>query len=410
MPTKLEFGDVRGVRVGRRFKDRQALRAAGVHPGNPLAGIYGRKEEGAVSVVLSRGFVDLADEDHGDHFTYIGSGGRARGDRFGGRVGDQSFDNHLNAALRKSALEHKPVRVTRGEHSKTKYAPAEGYRYDGLYTVSNPRLEEGPDGLKVCKFDFHRLPDQDPLPNPDEPGFDYPTDIEIRRMMFVEARKQQARSGSGDASGSQDRPTDVDAMSEDEEGDDPFGDVEDIEEQLEPVMNRLEEFQAPETEKKDRGKAILYIGRRVQSVLEEKTRQGKDEAGRDREWWHNALWSYVWFSAPKRPKETEARPGEAKKWYEKKEKKIREKKEGSLDQKAAKGQKNKKQSAAKRKRPGEPDDSSGDIDAGSPTRSPRPKRLRGTTTPMAQEMAAGDNLPDGALENMDSDDDSAFDV
>lgn len=67
----------------------------------------------------------------------------------------------------------------------------------------------------------------------------------------------------------------------------------------------------------------------MQSVLEEKTRQGKDEAGRDRDWWHNALWSYVWFSAPKRPEEEKACPGDAEEWYQKREKKVTEKREST---------------------------------------------------------------------------------
>lgn len=132
------------------------------------------------------------------------------------------------------------------------------YRYDGLYTVSNVSYvatctpdpdthfnislawKTVPTALRSANLIFRcvvvffcpgdlqstdptqRLPDQDPLPNPDEPGFDYPTDIEIRRMMFIEARKQQARAGSGEASGSQDRPTGVDATTEDDEEDDPL--------------------------------------------------------------------------------------------------------------------------------------------------------------------------------------------
>lgn len=41
----------------------KALKASGVH-GNLAAGIYGRKEEGASSVILSGGYDD---EDHGTH-------------------------------------------------------------------------------------------------------------------------------------------------------------------------------------------------------------------------------------------------------------------------------------------------------------------------------------------------------
>lgn len=78
---------------------------------------------------------------------------------------------------------------------------------------------------------------------------------------------------------------------------------------------------------------------------------------------------------------------------------------GGAVKKAAKGEKNKKQDAPKRKRREVPDDSSRDLDAGSTAGSPQPKRLRGATTPVVQNMAVGDNLPDDTLEDMDSDDD-----
>lgn len=73
-----------------KLDNRQECSNSGVHPGL-LAGIYGSKELGAFSVVLSGGYED--DEDHGDtlyvrsschatlrahksNSTYTGSGGR----------------------------------------------------------------------------------------------------------------------------------------------------------------------------------------------------------------------------------------------------------------------------------------------------------------------------------------------
>lgn len=63
---------------------------AGIHR-PPVAGIHGRDNEGAYSIALSGGYED--DEDHGDSFTYTGSGGRdLSGNR---RTAEQSSDQLL---------------------------------------------------------------------------------------------------------------------------------------------------------------------------------------------------------------------------------------------------------------------------------------------------------------------------
>ena len=74
--------------------------------------------------------------------------------------------------LQRSSETRKPVRVIRGYKLHSPYAPAEGYRYDGLYTVEkvkwfNPFFEKlcqpshaqawmekglNPKGYLVCKF------------------------------------------------------------------------------------------------------------------------------------------------------------------------------------------------------------------------------------------------------------------
>jgi len=79
---------------------------------------------------------------------------------------DQSFDNSFNRSLQVSAETKKPVRVIRGYKLQSKYAPTEGYRYDGLYTVEKAWMERGlnPKGFKVCKFAFKRCPNQPPIP------------------------------------------------------------------------------------------------------------------------------------------------------------------------------------------------------------------------------------------------------
>ncbi|KIP02459.1 hypothetical protein PHLGIDRAFT_26573 [Phlebiopsis gigantea 11061_1 CR5-6] len=190
------FGHIPGIPVGRRWENRKAMSIACIH--TPLiAGISGQKAIGAFSVVLAGEF---ADEDQGDTFTYIGSGGRAPGVRFGEQTCDQTFDNNLNQALRMSACRKKPVRVLRGYKLKSPHAPQTGFRYDGLYTVSNPRSEQGPTGFQVCKFDFTRCPDQDALPTGEGIPEIFRSDIDIRREMWQESRRQTARLAAGPGS------------------------------------------------------------------------------------------------------------------------------------------------------------------------------------------------------------------
>jgi E3 ubiquitin-protein ligase UHRF1 len=60
----------------------------------------------------------------------------------------------ITNSVQLSAEHKKPVRVIRGFKCKSKYAPAEGYRYDGLYVVEKAWRERGlnPKGFLVCKF------------------------------------------------------------------------------------------------------------------------------------------------------------------------------------------------------------------------------------------------------------------
>lgn len=147
------FGHVPGFPPGSHFEDRQALAAAGVHR-PPQAGICGRADEGAESIVLNGGYVD--DEDLGDVVLYTGAGGN---DRASGRqVADQTL-TRTNRALATSLLAGLPVRVIRGARG-AHAPPASGYRYDGLYRVADYWAETGLDGFRVWRFRLERIPDE----------------------------------------------------------------------------------------------------------------------------------------------------------------------------------------------------------------------------------------------------------
>ncbi|KAH9061007.1 PUA-like domain-containing protein [Lactarius vividus] len=163
------FGHIPGVPVGTWWESREDCSNDAIHA--PwVAGISG-SNEGAYSVALSGGYED--DIDMGDYFTFTGSGGRAlRGTktnpknlRTAPQSSDQSFEHSFNKALKISSETRKPVRVIRGFKLPSPYAPFEGYRYDGLYTVEEAWMEQGLNdgGYLVCKFAFRRVPGQPPL-------------------------------------------------------------------------------------------------------------------------------------------------------------------------------------------------------------------------------------------------------
>ncbi|KAF8631649.1 hypothetical protein AX17_005051 [Amanita inopinata Kibby_2008] len=155
------IGAIKGILIGATWETRRDLQRSGMHVKN-VAGISGSSREGAFSIVMSGGYID--DKDEGEKLTYTGTGGQSEG--YGGKlqVGDQSFSHDDNRALQKSAETGRPVRVIRGASLNSVYAPAGGYRYDGLYKVDRAYMAKGRNGFMVCKFDMTRLPGQDPLP------------------------------------------------------------------------------------------------------------------------------------------------------------------------------------------------------------------------------------------------------
>jgi len=158
------FGTIPGIEVGKTWKSRKDCADDGVHV-KTFAGISGNSMKGAYSIVLSGNYED--DIDHGETFIYTGTGGRAGGGAFAGetqQVKDQTFDHSDNKALQLSATYGRPVRVIRGPNPVSNFAPAEGYRYDGLHIVEKAYMAEGKSGWQVCRFEFRRLPNQPPLP------------------------------------------------------------------------------------------------------------------------------------------------------------------------------------------------------------------------------------------------------
>lgn len=162
------FGEIPGVPVGAKWESRKDCSDASVH--RPLmAGIYGTKETGALSIVVSCHYKD--DKDFGDTIYYTGTGGRKRWSddcppkrlRLGPQIFDQQWSDPGNEALVKSRDTGNPVRVIRSHKVLSDFAPAEGYRYDGLYTVESAWKEKNPKGLDICRYRLERVPGQPPL-------------------------------------------------------------------------------------------------------------------------------------------------------------------------------------------------------------------------------------------------------
>ncbi|CAL1290946.1 unnamed protein product, partial [Larinioides sclopetarius] len=162
------FGAIPGVPVGTVFSFRMEASHAGIHR-PPVSGIHGNPALGCYSLALSGGYED--DVDLGDSFIYTGEGGRdLRGTKTNPknlRTAPQSKDQLLekgNLALARNVESGRPVRVLRGYKLRSKYAPEEGYRYDGLYRVVKYYMTTGLSGFKVYKFHLERIKEQAPAP------------------------------------------------------------------------------------------------------------------------------------------------------------------------------------------------------------------------------------------------------
>jgi putative restriction endonuclease len=171
------FGHVAGHPVGTTYANRTELRA--IHP-PPMGGIHGNASEGADSIVVSGGYVD--DQDLGDVIIYTGAGGNDPQTKR--QIADQSVDQSGNAGMITSRVHGYPVRVSRGAYPGSVHAPVSGFRYDGLFAVTDHAVKIGVDGFKIIQFRLEKLPDASPevgpAPTADAPS--YATTTVTRRI------------------------------------------------------------------------------------------------------------------------------------------------------------------------------------------------------------------------------------
>ncbi len=174
--TSRIFGHIAGYVENTIFGSRRELSEIGIHRPT-MAGISGTSHEGADSIVVSGGYED--DDDQGNEIVYTGHGGRDPNS--GDQIADQSLTRG-NAALAHSCTHGLPVRVIRGAAHASIFAPASGYRYDGLYRVADDWHDRGQAGFLIWRFRLCKL---------DASSF-LPTGVfDTQGEAVAEARRQQ---------------------------------------------------------------------------------------------------------------------------------------------------------------------------------------------------------------------------
>ncbi|KAF5511227.1 Histone-lysine N-methyltransferase, H3 lysine-9 specific SUVH5 [Colletotrichum siamense] len=149
-----------GLTVGDWFASQIRALFVGAH-GCSEAGIHGRKDQGAYSVIVS-GTYDEIDVDNGDVLYYSGS--RSLEHKNPTQCPPRS---NGTTALHVSQMNGRPVRVLRKASSDKKkfsvWAPLCGMRYDGLYRVTWSGTKKNTHNGLFEQFKLVRLPNQTPL-------------------------------------------------------------------------------------------------------------------------------------------------------------------------------------------------------------------------------------------------------
>ncbi|MFF0431908.1 YDG/SRA domain-containing protein [Streptomyces sp. NPDC004327] len=150
------FGHIGDILPGTHFDSRKHVKAAGLHKEDQAGiswGLDGNARRVADAIVLNNGYED--DYDEWDSILYTGAGGR--NPNTGRQEFDQSWETPGNEGLRNSRRFALPVRVIRGPRGDRDLSPASGYRYDGLYRVTEESEETGRAGFRILRFKLTRL-------------------------------------------------------------------------------------------------------------------------------------------------------------------------------------------------------------------------------------------------------------
>jgi putative restriction endonuclease len=174
----VSFGTPGGFHIGQQFESREEIRNLGLHTQNQ-AGISGNGAEGCDAIVLSGGYKE--DRDYGDYILYSGHGGQ---DANRHQTENQNPTARGNAALITSFALGLPVRVIRGSNWKSPFSPRVGYRYAGLYVVTQYWQAPDANGYAIMRYRLDRIAEQEPLVTnvPPIPDPAYATSTVTRRI------------------------------------------------------------------------------------------------------------------------------------------------------------------------------------------------------------------------------------
>lgn len=159
--------------VGHWVPKQLCLVRDGIH-GAAIAGIYSGKGNGAYSLVMASGLSDsdqtrpstYENIDLGDTVLYCGTDGEA------GKPSENT------QSLLDNITTKQPVRFIRSHNAPKPYAPIVGYRYDGLYDITDSECLD--EDIQRHRFKLVRRPGQVPL-RYQGPGV-RPTKEEIRQV------------------------------------------------------------------------------------------------------------------------------------------------------------------------------------------------------------------------------------
>ncbi|MGV9362282.1 YDG/SRA domain-containing protein [Amycolatopsis sp. NPDC003731] len=195
MASVLRYGEIPDVSVGDTFADYDAMNAVGVHRASQ-GGISGGKD-GSDSIVVNGGYDD--DVDDGDEIIYTGGGGRHPNSRKR-HVADQEL-TRANAGLLRAYEERQPIRVIRGSNGDSRFSPVTGYRYDGLFGITEVWPEtRAQDGFRIWRFRLVKLGTATaaaPKSDPDETEDDNTSWTGGRQTSLVKVRRGQRQFRAG---------------------------------------------------------------------------------------------------------------------------------------------------------------------------------------------------------------------
>jgi len=140
------------IKVGEWWPMQICLLRDGAH-GSVNGGIAGSMKGGAISIIASGGYKGM-DKDRGTTLLYSGSNSHTNTNPT-----DPEISANTAAMITSHRLQN-PIRVIRSYRSDWEHAPTVGFRYDGLYRITQYRIQHNTLGGAYYRFKLERLSGQ----------------------------------------------------------------------------------------------------------------------------------------------------------------------------------------------------------------------------------------------------------